>query len=486
MKKMEDEVCLSCTIKDRRKVAAGYSYGSDGLQLCNGQQPFTVEECSAASVRSLVKEKIRKYAEPPSYSAPQHAPGINKTDPPPTPNTNRRILYNLAVAANVTPTRTEKLKDRIQFEEGFKTKDLYDTNCMVLGKGKIIALGPGKRPPTIDECSKSTIHKVLKEFVSELPKAEKAAAEAAGVIQTPPRTPGNDQPGSINGPASAGSENAVANPTAVNKSASPAAGNKRPIEDISECDGEDEIDEFDTDNDQLTYEWTCNEVRTKIRSFLDSGEMKVTEFLKTIHCNPGSYHNFMKLKSPWSGIDNQCMAGAYRFFKRRERAGIKMPKKPRTAKAAPATVELGDIELEGEDDDAVPVYDTCGEIRRKIAAHLRKPDVVQAQFLRDLAAQFHTEDVTIRTNQLSEFRKKKGPDAGNTSRVYYAAYVFFEKLRIKNKKPKSKHREEMESIYFPGGVDRTVASGNRYIIARAGESVWKDKYGRVGVGSGPM
>lgn len=50
----------------------------------------------------------------------------------------------------------------------------------------------------------------------------------------------------------------------------------------------------------------------------------------------------------------------------------------------------------------------------------------------------------------------KGPDTGNTSCVFYAAYVFFEKLRIVESKPKSKHREEMESIWGgKGGFDTT-------------------------------
>jgi hypothetical protein len=43
---------------------------------------------------------------------------------------------------------------------------------------------------------------------------------------------------------------------------------------------------------------------------------------------------------------------------------------------------------------------------------------------------------------------------GATSCVYYGGYVFFEKLRIKEAKPKSKHRTDMEEIYsHKGGMD---------------------------------
>lgn len=54
---------------------------------------------------------------------------------------------------------------------------------------------------------------------------------------------------------------------------------------------------------------------------------------------------------------------------------------------------------------------------------------------------------------MQAFRGKKGPDAGNTSSVFYGAYVFFEKMRIKQNKPKSEKRKEMEEVWGPGGFD---------------------------------
>ena len=68
-------------------------------------------------------------------------------------------------------------------------------------------------------------------------------------------------------------------------------------------------------------------------------------------------------------------------------------------------------------------------------------------FLKKLGEMF-PERTRILSKQLQDFQSKSGPLAGNTSRVYYAAYVFFEKLRLEQGKKKSKAGEETE----PRGV----------------------------------
>ncbi|KAH0390073.1 hypothetical protein KCU89_g15999, partial [Aureobasidium melanogenum] len=95
-----------------------------------------------------------------------------------------------------------------------------------------------------------------------------------------------------------------------------------------------------------------------------------------------------------------------------------------------------------------------------ITAYLKKPGVTQAQFGRDLLAQFHTDKGPkgISASQMQSFRGKKGPDAGNTSSVFYSAYVFFEKMRIKQGKPKSQKRKEMEEVWGPNGFDTENAN----------------------------
>jgi hypothetical protein len=72
---------------------------------------------------------------------------------------------------------------------------------------------------------------------------------------------------------------------------------------------------------------------------------------------------------------------------------------------------------------------------------------------------------------------KRGPNAGNTSGVFYAAYIFFEKMRIKEGKPKSKHREEMEKIYGKEGFD--IERARNWYTCGPGERPYMDQYGRV-------
>lgn len=63
---------------------------------------------------------------------------------------------------------------------------------------------------------------------------------------------------------------------------------------------------------------------------------------------------------------------------------------------------------------------------------------------------------------MQSFRGKKGPDAGNTSSVFYSAYVFFEKIRIKQGKPKSQKRKEMEEVWGPDGFD--IENANKGLV----------------------
>lgn len=166
---------------------------------------------------------------------------------------------------------------------------------------------------------------------------------------------------------------------------------------------------------------------------------------------------FLAQNGPYKGAGSATYGNAWEFFKKREMAGIKTTKKKAktssAAASAPAT-DISNVSLPGEESGGVEVYDSCDEIRKKINAHLVKPGVTQAGFCRDLTAQLKT-GTKIQSKQLSDFRSKKGPSMGNTSSVFYAAYVYFEKLRLAENKPKSKHRKEMEAAWAGrGGFDR--------------------------------
>lgn len=229
---------------------------------------------------------------------------------------------------------------------------------------------------------------------------------------------------------------------------------------------------------------SCDVVRRKIRIFIESGEMKVGEFCNAIGVSNGAYNNFLKKNGPHKGEECAAYFNAFAFFEKRKQEGLKMPKKKQKtspkkgdeadggkaggkegvkdgSKKVLHADDLSDVHLEGEDTDKVMVFETCDGIRRQISAWLRKPGVTQASLLRDMASQFSEPGKSISASQLQSFRGKKGPEAGNSSAVFYGAYVFFEKVRIKEGKPKSERRKKMEEIWGPkGGFDRTLhASG---------------------------
>jgi hypothetical protein len=192
---------------------------------------------------------------------------------------------------------------------------------------------------------------------------------------------------------------------------------------------------------------------------------------------------------------------AWAFFKKRELKGIKptpnkKAKKDDAANGGKDSVpSVDDVELEGEKDDQVLVYgkysnaqkvsnqtdnnktDTCDDVRKKINMHLKKPGVTQASFLRCVSTSYHTVPKKLTSSQLSLFRSKKGSYEGNTSGIFYGAYVYFEKLRIKEGKVKSKKREEMEKIHAErGGLD--TKERKDHFLCLPGDSWQNDAYGR--------
>jgi hypothetical protein len=161
-----------------------------------------------------------------------------------------------------------------------------------------------------------------------------------------------------------------------------------------------------------------------------------------------------------SGCDTYVEA--FKFFKRRELQGIKPPKKVEKAEETVKN-DVSAIHLDGEGEVNVPVFDSCDEIRKKISAYLREPGVTQAGCLREIAKTY-PEGKKIQSKVLNGFLGKKGASAGNTSAVFYSSYVFFEKMRIRDGKAKSKHRLEMEKQH-PGGFDVKHRRDGWYICA---------------------
>ncbi|KAL2675155.1 hypothetical protein Neosp_011336 [[Neocosmospora] mangrovei] len=245
----------------------------------------------------------------------------------------------------------------------------------------------------------------------------------------------------------------------------------------------EDIDDYDPRLDVITD--TCNAVRRKIRNWTESGAQKVGEFQKTIGVSSKAYLSFMNRTGTWDGDNCDTYLKGHRFFKKRELQGLPLkapkPKKPKTAASAKAVSEIFDVsgveELGGEETGSVPIFDTCEEIRKKIRHVLARDGITQAAFIREINKNLPAGQCVSAAN-MRYFMGRKGPRDGNTNITFYAAYVFFEKKRIKAGKPKTDFREDMEAVWGPLGFDREHGANTHYICS-ADSVLTITKYGQI-------
>lgn len=206
--------------------------------------------------------------------------------------------------------------------------------------------------------------------------------------------------------------------------------------------------------------------------------MKVTELQRKLDVNSNAFNRFMGQTGPDKGSASDVYWKAFAFFKKRELQGIKAPRKKVKPAEEAAKSDVSTIHLDGEETQSVPVYDSCDEIRKKINAYLREPGITQAGFLREIVKAW-PEGKKIQSKVLNDFIGKRGATAGNTSSVFYGSYVFFEKMRVRDNKPKSKHRETMEKEYASeGGMDtKHRLDGGTWCASN--ERPYEDKYGKI-------
>ncbi|KAF8213275.1 hypothetical protein K438DRAFT_2009508 [Mycena galopus ATCC 62051] len=108
-----------------------------------------------------------------------------------------------------------------------------------------------------------------------------------------------------------------------------------------------------------------------------------------------------------------------------------------TGKAkAKAIMRWQDVELEKNADGSVPVYDLPGDVRRKIRALLSTPGFKVTHWLEEIGR--------VNSNSYNRFMRFKDKYDGGPNGTYYCAYVYFEKVRIANGKPKSAGRKKNE------------------------------------------
>jgi hypothetical protein len=101
-------------------------------------------------------------------------------------------------------------------------------------------------------------------------------------------------------------------------------------------------------------------------------------------------------------------------------------KKPEPGSAEDPLLFLTVVELAGEDNGEVPIYDTCDEIRRKIHAFFRDP-----KFSGVTQKRFREECGNIAPGSYQLFMKKRGPTAGAEMVLYPNAWVFRLRLSVR-------------------------------------------------------
>jgi hypothetical protein len=244
--------------------------------------------------------------------------------------------------------------------------------------------------------------------------------------------------------------------------------------------------------------WDANQIRNKIRTFLNSGAMTTAQFQDAIQISANSYYRFMGQSGPSKGTTSDTFMNAVIFFTKREIAGLKMPRKKKakteksTAKsttdsaAAPKKskadqekeLDVSDIKLDGEATDSVPIFLTCDDIRREINGHLKNTVASKASFVRTVVSMFNkSPGQGISTRGLNTFLSAKGLAAGAAHPFFYGAWVYFEKLRIKQGKKKSKKQQDMENAWGPKGMEKHDSTARLH--CRPGTSLYIDRFGHV-------
>lgn len=256
-----------------------------------------------------------------------------------------------------------------------------------------------------------------------------------------------------------------------------------------------EIDDDDPRLDLADRGDTCQKTRRKIHDWIESGAQLVGEFQREIGVSSKAYGSFMNRTGTWDGEGCDTYWKAALFFKKRELAGLplKVPKakKAKTASSGGAAkgrsagksveelLDTGDIGLPGEDSGLTAVYMTCDEVRKAMRALLAK-GVAQAALARALSGMYPAESgKKVSAANLRYFLGQKGPLGGNTSPAFWAGYCFFEKKRIKDGKPKSDFREDMEDIHGLNGVDVQHGANTAWVTASNNKQLVVDKYAKL-------
>ncbi|MCJ1422556.1 hypothetical protein MMC29_000436 [Sticta canariensis] len=136
------------------------------------------------------------------------------------------------------------------------------------------------------------------------------------------------------------------------------------------------------------------------------------------------------------------------------------------------------ISLPGEETESVPVYDTCDAVREAITSILSPPADPATSYVRELytkkALAEYMGDITSQSLQRFRDHEGNGEMSGAEMKAYYLGYVFFEKLRVHEGRPKNEARIAAESEFGDRGRElrdpTRKRGGTRGIWVRSGEN----------------
>ncbi|CZT01683.1 uncharacterized protein RCO7_01902 [Rhynchosporium graminicola] len=186
--------------------------------------------------------------------------------------------------------------------------------------------------------------------------------------------------------------------------------------------------------------------------------MKVGEFQRAISASSSTYSGFLGAVS----TEKKRVEGTSSTEGTKAGEGSKAVEKTDT--------DFGDIVLFGEAENEVEVYDSLPSHARSESPSIQKK----------------------RSVGFAVFLGKKGPTVGDTSSAFYGSYLVFEKMRIKNKKPKTQRRlgieidwDGLNSFSYKKPVMRVTKLQDREThIMPVGESrsIYQDEFGKPQMG----
>jgi len=230
-----------------------------------------------------------------------------------------------------------------------------------------------------------------------------------------------------------------------------------------------------------------NVIRSELQKYID-GSRTQTNIIDEMGVNNNTFRRYMNprtYKDQWSALQNGTYRAAARLLAK-AKFESDMAKKSGSAKRKAAArdgntakkVKCGnenpaasnasakeDAKLLIDRIQAVQgvsdkeVYDTCPQLVAKIKKFLTRDGMTKANLLRAFG--------NINSNSLGRFLSGKGQDQC-ASVTYKAAYVFFEKLRIMEGKPKTKARLKNESEQI-GGFSLTKRRAGGWVYCVPGE-----------------